>query len=404
MESCQICQFGIRPQLTTRNYYKWRTLIIDHLREHPELLPYLYTLPHFDWTYIIKLNQFLRKSMSRESFGPLRLAHFPCDIWWSIWEAYGDPCDPPSPEDYLPPVTPIIVSSTSDEITPPAAVAPTDSIPAIDASDSVQQDPLCLPTSSSCDEFLPDIARLFVESHIEDVGDIIDDIHLLFEVNTSSFAIVTNSCTSTLQGTHGLPGDDFLLDISALFLESHTADMGDFYDDFLLLFAEENSSTVIAHSLHDQSFQVGVIVDTYVHHLQEVSFTVEKTVGFLKQVLHHSLFDLHFSSVVLEGATVSIDTGTFEQVLVTPIIIEIPSSYKKCISQVPLPLFRPKGRNIIQRSWISFYIGAFLTSRHTTFRGGGLPHLLLLPCGGDFFLFRGFVLLYFSFVYTGCMS
>ena len=36
---------------------------------------------------------------------------------------------------------------------------------------------------------------------------------------------------------------------------------------YLLLFDEENSSTVIAHSLHDQSFQVGVIVDTHVHHL-----------------------------------------------------------------------------------------------------------------------------------------
>ena len=56
-------------------------------------------MPHFDWTHIINLNKFLRNSMSRESFGPLRLAHFPCDIWWSIWEAYGDPCDPPSPED-----------------------------------------------------------------------------------------------------------------------------------------------------------------------------------------------------------------------------------------------------------------------------------------------------------------
>ena len=70
-----------------------------------------------------------------------------------------------------------------------------------------------------------------MESHIEDVGDIIDDIRLLFEVDTPFFSVVIDSCTSTLQGTLGLPGDDFFPDIAALFLESHIADMGDFYDD-----------------------------------------------------------------------------------------------------------------------------------------------------------------------------
>ena len=62
-------------------------------------------------------------------------------------------------------------------------------------------------------------------------------------------------------GTHNLPGDDFLPDIVVLFLESHTIDMGDFHDDFSLLFVE-GPSTVVAralsdpqlHALHDQSF------------------------------------------------------------------------------------------------------------------------------------------------------
>ena len=100
-----------------------------------------------------------------------------------------------------------------------------------------------------------------MESHIEDVGDTIDDIHLLFEVN--SFSIVTNSCTSAQQGTHGLPtlGDDFLPDISTLFIESRTTNLEDFFDDLPLLFAEDDSSTIVAmahsdphfHSLYDQS-------------------------------------------------------------------------------------------------------------------------------------------------------
>ena len=84
-----------------------------------------------------------------------------------------------------------------------------------------------------------------MESHIEDVGDILDDIHLLFEVDTSSFVTVTDSCTLALQGTHDLPSDDFMPEISALFLESHTLDIEDFYDDVSLIFVEDSSIVVV---------------------------------------------------------------------------------------------------------------------------------------------------------------
>ena len=75
--------------------------------------------------------------MSKEYFAPLRMEIFPHDIWMSIWEAYGDPCVPPSPEDILHLVTLAMVSSTPDEITPPSSVAPIDPVPATDASDSM---------------------------------------------------------------------------------------------------------------------------------------------------------------------------------------------------------------------------------------------------------------------------
>ena len=108
---------------------------MDHLREHLGLLPYLYSLSlNVDWTYIISLNKFLHNSQSRET---LQLTHYPADIWWSLWRTYGDPCDPPSPEDYLPLVTPAPVSSPLDEITPLSLIAPIDPVPAIDASDPV---------------------------------------------------------------------------------------------------------------------------------------------------------------------------------------------------------------------------------------------------------------------------
>ena len=117
----------------------------------------------------------------------------PYVFWMHLWETYGDPNIPPLPKDLLPTV---VADSSLDEITPLALVAPTDPIPAIDASNLVQQDPLCLPTLPSCDDFLPALAGMFMESHIEDVGDILDDIHLLFEVNSSFFIAVIDSCTS----------------------------------------------------------------------------------------------------------------------------------------------------------------------------------------------------------------
>ena len=51
----------------------------------------------------------------------------------------------------------------------------------------------CLPTSASWDDFLPDIAGLFVESYIEDVGDIIDDINILFVEENSSLVARAHS-------------------------------------------------------------------------------------------------------------------------------------------------------------------------------------------------------------------
>ena len=187
----------------------------------------------------------------------------PYDIWMFLWETYGDPTIPPFLEDLLPPVA---ADTSSDEITPTALVAPTDPVPATDASDLVQQDTSCLPTSPSCDDFLSNLTQLFVESHIEDVGDIIDNIRLLFEADTSSFAAVKDSCTSPLQGTHGV---DFLPATFVLFLESHTVDMEVFHDDFSLLFAEESSPIVARahsnpqlHALNDQSFQISMIVDS----------------------------------------------------------------------------------------------------------------------------------------------
>ena len=112
-------------------------------------------------------------------------------------EKYGDPTVPPFPDDILSFVASVMVPPTLEEIPPlDTPIAPIDPVPATDALDSVQQDPFYLPTLPSCDDFLPAIAGLFMESHIEDVGDTINDIRLLFEVNNSFISRVIDSHTS----------------------------------------------------------------------------------------------------------------------------------------------------------------------------------------------------------------
>ena len=60
----------------------------------------------------------------------------PYVYWIHLWETYGDPHIPPFPKDLIPLVA---FASSPDEITPPNDhVAPTDLVPAPDASDSVQ--------------------------------------------------------------------------------------------------------------------------------------------------------------------------------------------------------------------------------------------------------------------------
>ena len=72
-------------------------------------------------------------------------------------------------------------------------------------------------------------------------------------------------CNLVQLGTPCLPvlvsGDDYMTNISGLFVESYIADLGDIIDDIYLLFAEEDPSPVVAkahsdplvHSLNDQS-------------------------------------------------------------------------------------------------------------------------------------------------------
>lgn len=214
--------------------------------------------------------------------------------------------------------------------------------------DSVQQDIYCLPASDSLDDYLTDITGLFVESYIADLGEIIDDIHLLFDED----------------------------DPSSIVARAH--------------------SDPLVHSLHDHSFEVDMIVDTYVEQLEEVSLCLEETCESLGHVLHPSPLDLvvPFSIVwhslpPLEGVSFSIDMGTFEQFSEIPFIMSFLHTSSlhdwRDFMDTPLVLFLPKGRNVVRRSWSSFFIHrASIIGADSPLRGGHSLTSLLLSYGGDF--------------------
>ena len=94
MASCHICQSSLRLKLTPKNYQKWSALILDHLREHQDVIPYLCLKilpPHPNWeNYLHHLIHFMYQSMSRESFAPLLMDSFAQDVLMALWEAHGD--------------------------------------------------------------------------------------------------------------------------------------------------------------------------------------------------------------------------------------------------------------------------------------------------------------------------
>ena len=68
--------------------------MIDHLREHKEVFPYLYSKifpPNTNWGYLSLLLLFMYNNMSKEYFSPLSKESSPHDVWMCLWEAYEDP-------------------------------------------------------------------------------------------------------------------------------------------------------------------------------------------------------------------------------------------------------------------------------------------------------------------------
>ena len=133
-------------------------------------------------------------------------------------------------------------------------------------------------------------------------------------------------------------------------LSDLVSDLGDSIDALPLLDAVAPSSVVtrassdsLGHSLHDQSSQVEVSVDTNDHQLQQSSSSVVETNISLGQII---------------------------------------SMHSRSVSSVPWALLLPTVRNTILHSWISFFIGAVI-GLHSSFGGGAysvsLP-LIILYC------------------------
>ena len=142
MKACFICQDGLRPWLTKRNYQKWSVLIIDHLRrEHKEVFPYLCLnelISSIDQPPVKRLLDIIYFNVTHSCYKFIDKFMYPFDIWIGLWEAYGDPNIPLFLEDILSLVTFVMVPSTLDEITHfDILVDSNDPIPSTDAPNSM---------------------------------------------------------------------------------------------------------------------------------------------------------------------------------------------------------------------------------------------------------------------------
>ena len=149
-----------------------------------------------------------------------------------------------------------MVPSTPIEILPlDAPIASIDSVLAINAPNSVQQETPCLPTSTSWDDFLPNITVLFVGSYTEDVGDIIDGIHLLFDEEDPSLVVMRAHSNPLVHSLH----DQFSQIDVIMDPQTH-----EIFVKRNILFVEENSSLVTrAHSNPHPLDVTNMIMDIY---------------------------------------------------------------------------------------------------------------------------------------------
>ena len=91
---------------------------------------------------------------------------------------------------------------TCDQVLEPSIASPPIDIPytiipddscvhiSMDIDDLVPQGVHCIPNSVPWDDYLTNISNLFMESYIVDLGDTIDDIHILFGEDDPSSVIV----------------------------------------------------------------------------------------------------------------------------------------------------------------------------------------------------------------------
>ena len=65
-----------------------------------------------------------------------------------------------------------------------------------------QQGKCCLLALASVDNYMADIAGLFVESHTIDLGYILDDLHLLFDEDDPSIVVVRDHSEPHVHSLH----------------------------------------------------------------------------------------------------------------------------------------------------------------------------------------------------------
>lgn len=344
------------------NYKSWRDGILKHCR-WIHLLPHLYGLipePSSCWQKSVWESRndhvlgLIGLSVGEHTSWALSHIECPRTLWTILWERYGDPTEPPFSDDPAtdmllslekdddpmydddteeelaywksldcldckktsPPDAPLSTSPTLEAIQSPPPTGLIEILASSNAtSDSLQQVHSCLQDSVHWDEFLSDISFLFVESLISDLDDTIDCIHLLFDDGDSSPIVVKEHCDP------------------------------------------------LPYSLHYHSSQSDMSVDHLAQHLKEIYLPCEEIHEFFDRALHQFLNASRLSYSTLSDFLMTsfrINMETMEQFSKASYILKSLPTYSfqdlGDFIQAYLVLFLPKGRNVVRRSWTSFYI------------------------------------------------
>lgn len=295
------------------NYESWAKGILTHCR-WLNILPYLYDLipepatleGKLAWDIIRNhIVGVILSSVDSDTVWAISGIDCPHSLWTRLWEIYGDPSLSPFPKD---PASDCLVPIGWRDNTPfdHATLKELQYLDTLTYSDE-SEDCLTVPTLQT------EIIHVSTSSPF--VPDQFDIASSLAPIDSAKQDIIHLSDMATW--------DSYLAGISSLFVESYIADLEDYFEDFQLLFVDSHIPAVSPPS------------------------SVHSEVAVFESSVQFGFDIFCFSS----------NRGILQHPIMAHILRQIDSSlFTGFLHLRPLDPFLPKGRNIICRFRISFWI------------------------------------------------